>query len=680
MGSCRPSQYPLARYMRRALLSLSVALLLLAGSMAAVLSLSEQSARAGDGLAPMASTAAAISVSVDTVERIALKLTPGARLIHMPDGCLTVVESAKASPTVDTPGLPLVETDKIDGLEIHVLEPSSSVSSYSSAGLDLNAAVQELRRMPGVLWAEISHPVETCRTPNDPWYAPTVQTPSGQWGVVRVGLPEAWDVTTGSAEVIVAIIDSGLNPDIVDFSGRIVSPYSVLTNSSAWPAWQDNHGHGSAVAGVAVARGDNGVGIAGAAWDVKIMPVKIAETGSSDDVTLAAAIGYAVDHGADVINVSYSGSQWSRTQEEAVAYALSHDVVVVAAAGNDGVDSVGYPAAIPGVIAVGATSYMDARWLYSNTGTALDLVAPGYDVISYSRGSDSGVARWQGTSFSAPLVAGVAALMRSVNQSLSAGDISTLLNQTADDLGTDGWDQAFGWGLLDAEEAVALAMTGGATTTTKVPISTTTTTVPPTTTSTSTTSTTLASTTTTTLTRFSDVSAGATPYWAEINELAGLGIVSGYEDGLFHPDDQLKRQQFAKLIVLAMGYPVGGSDVCSFTDVVHVPGELYPYHYVAVAWKKGITLGTAPGHYSPYRSVTRAQLITMVTRAAGVPEPRADYKPPFINFSSTHYPYARRAAAAGLLDRLEGIGPDYDFLVPATRGEVCALLYSLLER
>lgn len=151
------------------------------------------------------------------------------------------------------------------------------------------------------------------------------------------------------------------------------------------------------------------------------------------------------------------------------------------------------------------------------------------------------------------------------------------------------------------------------------------------------------------------------------------------DDGLFHPLDTLKRQQFAKMIVLALGYTVSEGDICPFTDVMHLPGDLYPYHYVAVAYHSGITEGTTPSKFSPYRTLSRAQMITMVTRAAHLPEAPLGYTPPFPNFSSVHYPFARRAAIAGLLDGLAGVGSGYDFLAAASRGEACALLYELLN-
>lgn len=205
------------------------------------------------------------------------------------------------------------------------------------------------------------------------------------------------------------------------------------------------------------------------------------------------------------------------------------------------------------------------------------------------------------------------------------------------------------------------------TTTTTVP-PTTTTTVPPT-----------ATTTTLPTTTFVDV-----PSWHQyafqINDIASRGMVEGYGNGRFGPEDWVKRQQFAKMIVLGMGYPVSEVDVCSFSDVDKPSNNLYPDNYVAVAAARGITLGVAPGHFAPWNDISRAQMITMVARAAGVGEPPATYSPPFGNFSDTHYPWARRAAFAGLLSGLQGMGSEYDFWAPATRGEVCVVLYNLVNR
>lgn len=182
--------------------------------------------------------------------------------------------------------------------------------------------------------------------------------------------------------------------------------------------------------------------------------------------------------------------------------------------------------------------------------------------------------------------------------------------------------------------------------------------------------------------QFSDL-ASSSPYFEQIADLFAREIISGFGDGTFKADSPVTRQQFAKMIVKTMGYPVSEADVCPFVDVPSSDSliePLYPDHYVAVCAARGITVGKTPTEFAPTGSITRAQLITMVARAANLAEPPQDYSPPFGQFDNTHYPFARQAAHAGLLTGLQGIGPDYDFFSPATRGEVCVVLFNLLHR
>jgi uncharacterized protein YkwD len=183
-------------------------------------------------------------------------------------------------------------------------------------------------------------------------------------------------------------------------------------------------------------------------------------------------------------------------------------------------------------------------------------------------------------------------------------------------------------------------------------------------------------------TGFSDVGK-STLYADEIKLLAKLGVVSGYSDGRFGPYDRVTRQQFAKMIVLSLGCAVSPISSSSFRDVATSAGSsdpLYPAGYVETCAAQGITVGKTPFTFCPYDNITRAQLITMVARAANLPEPPRSYQPPFPEFSEQHYPWARKAAYAGWLDGLVGMGPSFDFWAPATRGEVCLLLASLVER
>ncbi len=217
------------------------------------------------------------------------------------------------------------------------------------------------------------------------------------------------------------------------------------------------------------------------------------------------------------------------------------------------------------------------------------------------------------------------------------------------------------------------------TTTTEAPTTTTTTMAPPP----STTTTTARPTTTTTVATpvFSDVNAN-TLYAAEITLLAKRGVISGYGNGTFGPNKLVTRQQFAKMIVLTLGYNVSPLSACGFKDVdeqLDPNDPLYPAGYVAACAAAGITVGKTPDTFGPWDNITRAQLITMVTRAAGVPDPPVGYAPPFGEFSTVHYPWAVKAAASGVLEGLVGMGSGFDFFAPATRAEVCLLLAGLLE-
>ncbi|MFH1833496.1 MAG: kelch repeat-containing protein, partial [bacterium] len=187
---------------------------------------------------------------------------------------------------------------------------------------------------------------------------------------------------------------------------------------------------------------------------------------------------------------------------------------------------------------------------------------------------------------------------------------------------------------------------------------------------------------------FSDVPPGH-PYAVAVSDLAGRQVIGGFPDGTFRPDNSVIRQQFAKMIVKTLEYPVADTNVCLFSDVVKsTPGAyvdptdpLYPDHYVAVCAFYGITQGKTATIFAPYDGITRQQLITMISRAANLSDPPTEYTPPFSPgqfYPQEHYLNARRAAYAGLLQGLEGMGPDFDFFGDATRGECAQLLRNLL--
>jgi subtilisin family serine protease len=269
--------------------------------------------------------------------------------------------------------------------------------------------------------------------------------------------------------VIVAIIDTGVDLDHPDLVAKITSGSEVGYNyvSPGSPPNDDSSlNHGTHVAGIAAASSNNGKGIAGVSWGARIMPLKVLDSsGNGSTYNLSLAIRYAADHGARVINMSLGGGcglGWPDV-EDAVNYALGKGAVLVAASGNNYSTPVLCPAAINGVIAVGATDSSDNRPSFSTYGSALAVAAPGssiYSTIIDSNPAGLGTYGYlSGTSMATPHVAGLAALLWSFAPSLSNSQVRNTIQTTTDDLGTAGWDQYYGYGRINARralEAVAL--------------------------------------------------------------------------------------------------------------------------------------------------------------------------------------------------------------------------------
>jgi len=282
-----------------------------------------------------------------------------------------------------------------------------------------------------------------------------------------VGLPRAWDMTTGSDNLVLAVIDSGVDRDHPDLAGRLLSGRDIVNRDSD-PS--DDEGHGTMVSGVAAARSNNGAGVAGVTWKGRVLPIKVLDRdGIALDNDIAAGITWAVDQGADVINLSLGGPGASSVLQAAVNYATARDVVVVSAAGNlrPGIDPVEphYPAACDGVIAVGATDGSNNLASFSNFGSWVDLVAPGVDITTTAAasGATEAYVTVAGTSFAAPLVAGAALLLRAADPSAPVAVIADRLRRSARDLGAAGFDARFGAGLLDAGAALRLSSAAGST-------------------------------------------------------------------------------------------------------------------------------------------------------------------------------------------------------------------------
>ncbi|MGH9150695.1 MAG: S8 family serine peptidase, partial [Acidimicrobiales bacterium] len=279
--------------------------------------------------------------------------------------------------------------------------------------------------------------------PNDPGWP-------GQDHLRTLRFPEAWDVAKAGTPTVVAVVDSGVDLTHPDLAPRLV-PGRDFVGNDAVP--QDGHGHGTFVAGIVGAATDNGAGIAGASWGAAVMPVRVlGDDGAGTDIELISGIRWAADNGASIIVLALAGYGDNPSLRDAVDYAAGRNVVVVASAGNDGAPLPQYPAAYPSALAVGATDALGRLVNFSQHGPWLDLVAPGSGIASTALGG--GYATGSGTSFSAPIVAGVAALVRTQNPAWSAAEVARRLAATAQDRGPVGLDDGYGFGVVDAWAAV----------------------------------------------------------------------------------------------------------------------------------------------------------------------------------------------------------------------------------
>lgn len=282
--------------------------------------------------------------------------------------------------------------------------------------------------------------------PNDPSFIT-------QWHLTKLDAPSAWNITTGSTAVPVAVIDSGVDGTHPDLAGKLIAGWNFLSGNNVTA---DVLGHGTAVAGTIGAATDNGVGISGLGWKTPIMPLVVLNASDYASYSnVASAIIYAADHGVRIINVSICGTSSSSVLQNAVDYAWNKGALVFAAAGNQGSSALSYPAACARAIAVSSTEKTDARSSFSNYGPWITLSAPGNYILTTNRGG--GYGQWYGTSFSSPIAAGVAAMALSVRPAMSRDTLLNLLKQTSDDLGTAGFDSYFGYGRVNAYKAVNAA-------------------------------------------------------------------------------------------------------------------------------------------------------------------------------------------------------------------------------
>jgi thermitase len=317
------------------------------------------------------------------------------------------------------------------------------------------AAARAFGQHREVAFAEPDRILPPALVPNDTWYSST-------WHLPKISAPAAWDTTTGSSAVTIAILDTGVDGAHPDLAPKMVPGWNFYDNNADT---SDVYGHGTAVAGTAAACSNNGFGVASIAWGCKILPIRVSDVnGFATFSALASGITYAADHGARVANASFQASN-SATIDSAALYMQGKGGVVTISAGNDG--TLVTSPDDPYVLTVSATDSSDLLASWSTTGNNIDLSAPGVSVMTTLRGGGCGSG--SGTSFSAPVVAGVAALVISVNPALTAAQVQNVLKQGADDLGNPGWDPSYGAGRVNAARAVSLAGGPGGTTDTTPP-------------------------------------------------------------------------------------------------------------------------------------------------------------------------------------------------------------------
>lgn len=354
---------------------------------------------------------------------------------------------------------------RIPPLDLFVLQvPEGLTAAEMAATLRLN---------PEVEFCEPDYRTFVCEHPNDTFYALQYglrntgqkvgihQNVSGTPGA-DIKAEEAWNETKGKETVVVAVLDTGLDFDHPDLQGNIASSGRDFVNGGSLPF--DDHGHGTMISSIIAADTDNGLGIAGAGWNCKILPVKsIAADGMGYTSWMIDAVIWAADLGVDVINLSIGADGPSQSLREALAYASARDVVIVSSAGNHH-GAVAYPAAYEEYcLAVGATNYFDAAASFSNHGPEIDVAAPGVGIFVC-------VPTWQkstgtqpygfvsGTSAATAYVSALAALIRSLKPWLSAAEVRNLICFTADDVNQDifpGRDDHIGYGRVNMKKALA---------------------------------------------------------------------------------------------------------------------------------------------------------------------------------------------------------------------------------
>ena len=332
-----------------------------------------------------------------------------------------------------------LEKERVNRDALKKVDIEKVVLEEKITATEIKDVIEELESNPVVEYVEPNYVMNIQTVPNDADY-------SKQWALPKMDLPAVWDGNRGNENVVIAILDTGLDYNHPDKPVRTALGYDFVNDDNS-P--QDDHGHGTYIAGVIAARSNNNAGIAGICWRCTVMPIKVMnQNGVGTYADVANGIVWAADHGADIINLSIGGYAVSQTLQDAVIYAQNKGVLIVAAAGNQGVNSPLYPASFPNVIGVSATDENDERWARSNSGSYVDVSAPGVGV--YGLGLNGQYRSQTGTSVAAAHVSGLAALFLSGEMGLSNNQLSQKLYNNAVDLGASGKDSLYGYGRVSS--------------------------------------------------------------------------------------------------------------------------------------------------------------------------------------------------------------------------------------
>ncbi|PEQ09127.1 S8 family peptidase [Bacillus toyonensis] len=301
-----------------------------------------------------------------------------------------------------------------------------------------------------------------CR-PNDPYYLEKIETSAGlqnQWGLQRIHPELAFcEVKDRGLVTKIAVLDSGIDPNHPDLKDKIIDPINVGPGEPE--DYIDRVGHGTFVAGVAAAITNNNIGVAGASYNTAyIVPVKLGD--NPDTTAIIKGIMYAIEQKVDVINMSFGGPEYTQAEQSALELAWKQGVISIASAGNTGHEEASYPAAHNFVLGVSATNKLDRLASFSNWGSYVGIAAPGTEILSTTPTYPVPIFNKinydasDGTSFSAPLVSGVAAMLRAIKPSASNQEIIQAIQRSARSLNTKDkeWSPFYGYGLLNLSAAV----------------------------------------------------------------------------------------------------------------------------------------------------------------------------------------------------------------------------------